>query len=250
MINPTDETEHETRKNRINRKLEDAGWKVTRYDESKPLSFYSSHALEEYPTESGPADYALVAHGQILAVIEAKRLAVGPQNVLVQAQRYSKGVTDSPFNFEGFRVPFIYSTNGEIFWFQDVRKPDSRSRKVSGVHTLGALKEMLEKNIEPCCEWFKGTPNRQPHLRPYQIEANDAVEDAICAGKRRMMLAMATGTGKTNTIVSQIYRLMKSGLAKRILFLVDRRALAAQAAQAFATFEAECGEVRPEGCIY
>ncbi|MFZ2071583.1 MAG: DEAD/DEAH box helicase family protein [Halobacteriota archaeon] len=78
-------------------------------------------------------------------------------------------------------------------------------------------------------------------LRPYQIEANGAVEDAICAGKRRLMLAMATGTGKTYVIVSQIYRLLKSGFAKRILFLVDRRALAAQAVNAFATFEAEQG---------
>lgn len=166
---------------------------------------------------------------------------MGPQNVLVQAQRYARGVTDSPFNFDGFRVPFIYSTNGEIFWFHDLRTSDSRSRRVSGFHTPGALREMLEKDVEPCCDWFKEQPNRHPRLRPYQIEANNAVEDAICAGKRRMMLAMATGTGKTYTIVSQIYRLMESGLAKRILFLVDRRALAAQAVQAFATFEAKLG---------
>jgi type I restriction enzyme R subunit len=242
MSGLSDESEQETRKNRINRKLEAAGWHVVKYDQSKPLSFYSAHALEEYPTANGPVDYALVVNGQILAVVEAKRLTVGPQNVLVQAQRYARGVTDSPFDFDGFRVPFIYSTNGEIFWFQDVRKPDSRSRRVAVFHTPGALREMLAKDTDQGCEWFSAHPNRHQRLRPYQIEANDAVEDAICAGKRRMLLAMATGTGKTYTIVSQIYRLMKSGLAKRILFLVDRRALAAQAVQAFATFDAEPGK--------
>ena len=66
-------------------------------------------------------------------------------------------------------------------------------------------------------------------LRPYQIEANTAIEKAIAERKRQMLVAMATGTGKTFTMVNQIYRLMESGVAKRILFLVDRRALAAQA---------------------
>src|SRR5262249_2126583 len=76
-------------------------------------------------------------------------------------------------------------------------------------------------------------------LRPYQREANAAVEQAIAARKRNMLLAMATGTGKTFTLVNQAYRLMKSGTARRVLFLVDRRALAAQAVRAFASFEPE-----------
>ena len=83
-------------------------------------------------------------------------------------------------------------------------------------------------------------PHDHPRLRPYQIEANAAIEKAIAERKRQMLVAMATGTGKTFTLVNQIYRLMKSGVAKRVLFLVDRRALAAQAVRAFA-FEAEPG---------
>src|SRR5207249_9871353 len=71
--------------------------------------------------------------------------------------------------------------------------------------------------------------------------ANAATEDAIAKRKRHMLLAMATGTGKTFTMVNQIYRLMEAGVAKRILFLVDRRALAAQAVRAFASFEARPG---------
>jgi len=234
-----DETERETRKKRVDRKLEAVGWEITKYDKSKPLSSYLSNAIEEYPTLTGPVDYALVDHGQILALVEAKRLGIATQSVLSQSQRYSTGVASSPYDFDGFRVPFIYSTNGAIFWFQDLRKSDSRSRTVSGFHTPGALREIFERDAYACCNWFKDNPNTHRGLRPYQIEANDATENAISNGKRRMLLAMATGTGKTYTIVSQIYRLMKSGFAKRILFLVDRRALAAQAVNAFATFETE-----------
>jgi type I restriction enzyme R subunit len=78
-------------------------------------------------------------------------------------------------------------------------------------------------------------------LRPYQGDANFFIEQAIADRKRVMLVAMATGTGKTFMAVNEIYRLMKSGVARRILFLVDRRALAAQAVRAFSSFEAEPG---------
>jgi superfamily II DNA or RNA helicase len=86
-------------------------------------------------------------------------------------------------------------------------------------------------------------PNDHPRIvaRPYQVEANTAIEKAIEARKRQMLLAMATGTGKTFMTVNEVYRLMKAGVAKRILFLVDRRALAAQAVRTFASFEPETG---------
>jgi len=79
------------------------------------------------------------------------------------------------------------------------------------------------------------------YLRPYQVDANSAIEQAIRDRKRKMLVTMATGTGKTLTMVNETYRLMKSGVARRVLFLVDRRALAAQAVRAFASFEAEPG---------
>ncbi|NOR78037.1 MAG: hypothetical protein GQ523_06385 [Methanophagales archaeon] len=79
----TEETEQETRKRRIDHKLEAIGWKLIKYHESKHLSSYLSHAIEEYPTSNGPVDYALVDQGQIIAVVEAKKLGTGPQNVLV-----------------------------------------------------------------------------------------------------------------------------------------------------------------------
>src|SRR5262249_30623094 len=139
----------------------------------------------------------------------------------------------------GYRAPFLYSTNGEVFWFQDVRHKLNRSRKIAGFHTPDALREMLTRDFESESESFGKNPNQHPRLRPYQFEANTAIEEAIVKRKRQMLVAMATGTGKTFTLVNEIYRLLKSGTGKRILFLVDRRALAAQAVRAFASFEPE-----------
>jgi type I restriction enzyme R subunit len=236
-----EEPEWLTRKKRINKKLKKSGWNIVKYDKSISIDSYKSHAIEEYPTANGPADNALVVNGRILGIIEAKKVSLGPQNVLVQAQRYAKGLENLGFDYNGYHVPFIYSTNGEVFWFQDLRTTNSRSRRISGFHTPGALNQMKGNEFKNSCSWFKSNPNSHPWLRPYQIDANNAVEDALCNGKRLMLLAMATGTGKTYTEVSQIYRLMKSGFAKRILFLVDRRVLAAQAVRAFSTFEPERG---------
>ena len=151
------------------------------------------------------------------------------------------GSAGSPFNFSGFRVPFIYSTNGEIIWYHDLRNPLNRSRPVAKFHTPDALTERLKEKFESSCQRLSDWENAHPMIRPYQAEANAAIEQAIRDRKRQMLVAMATGTGKTYTMVNQIYRLMKSGVAKRILFLVDRRALAAQAVKAFASFEARPG---------
>ncbi len=232
------ESEWKTRKNRIDPKLRSAGWDVVPFDSGKTLVNYHGCAIEEYPTSAGPADYALCLDSDIVGVVEAKRLTLGPQNVLTQAERYSRGVSNI-HNYSGYYIPFLYSTNGEIIWHDDVRNNQHRSRRIARFHTPSALKERLEYNFDTTCAEMMRTRNDHPRLRPYQIEANDAVEHAIAERKRQMLVAMATGTGKTFTMVNQVYRLMKPGVAKRTLFLVDRRALAAQAVRAFASFEPE-----------
>jgi type I restriction enzyme R subunit len=237
-------SERLTRKQLIDHRLTEAGWKIVperKFDPTKPLTAYHAGAIEEYPTENGPADYALCANGRIIGIVEAKKLTEGPQNVLTQAERYSRGVTTSHFNFRGFRVPFLYSTNGEVIWHHDIRHQLNRSRQIFGFHTTDALLEGLSRNFEEDCAKLFASPNAHERLRDYQREANTEIERAISARKRNMLVAMATGTGKTFTLVNEIYRLVKSGVAKRVLFLVDRRALAAQAVKAFASFEAEPG---------
>ena len=233
------ESERRTRESRIDPRLKSAGWEIAAFRPDLDLARLSKHAVTEYPTDNGPADYALVVDGQILGIVEAKKVTLGPQNVLTQAERYSKGVKAGPIDERGYRVPFLYSTNGEVIWFHDVRHRLNRSRPVARFHEPAALTEMFGRDIEDELRWFGENPNAHARLRPYQIEANTAMERAIADRKRQMLVAMATGTGKTFTLVNEVYRLMKSGVGKRILFLVDRRALAAQAVRAFASFEPE-----------
>lgn len=219
--------------------LRASGWTDTAFVPGRAISNYSAHALTEYPTANGPADYALVVDGVLLGIVEAKKITLGPQNVLTQAERYSMGVLDGPINIHGYRVPFLYSTNGEVIWFHDVRHRLNRSRRVAHFHTPSALRDAFSNDLEAACRWFGANPNSHSRLRPYQVDANAAIEQAIEDRKRQMLVAMATGTGKTFTMVNEVYRLLESGVGKRILFLVDRRALAAQAVKAFASFEPE-----------
>ena len=235
------ESERQTRKRRIDPQLKSLGWSVVPFTEDCSLADLNNCAIEEYPTENGPADYALCLDGRIVAVVEAKKITLGPQNVLTQAERYARGLTTSLLNYDGHRAPFLYSANGEVIWFHDVRHGVNRSRRITKFHTPDALRHFFERDFEAGLEWLETRPNNHPRLRPYQIDANHAVEKAIADRKRKMLVAMATGTGKTFTLVNQVYRLMKSGVGQRILFLVDRRALAAQAVRAFASFEPEPG---------
>jgi type I site-specific restriction endonuclease len=137
-----DESEWKTRKRLIDPKLQAAGWRVVKYDATHPFGKGNPVAIEEFPTDNGPADYALCVDGRLLGVIEAKKLTIGPQNALTQAERYSRGATLSPLNFRGFRVPFLYSTNGEVLCHHDVRHPQSRSRRIAQFHTPDALREL------------------------------------------------------------------------------------------------------------
>jgi type I restriction enzyme R subunit len=199
-------------------------------------------AVEEFPTANGPADYALFVKGVLLGIIEAKKVTVNPQNVLEQAKRYSAGAAQGPGNWDGFRVPFLYATNGEIIWYLDARQEKRVSRPISNFHTASAMEALFAFDQKPAHDWLLDTPpERITRLRPYQVGAITATEAAIRSGRRELLVAMATGTGKTFLTVAQIYRLLESKLARRILFLVDRKALAAQAVREFNAFNTPQG---------
>jgi len=91
------ESEAVTRKNRIDLKLKSSllNWTIVHNDKAKDTSKLNRHAVEEYQTETGPADYALFVDGKLLGIIEAKKIAVGAENVLEQAKRYSRGVPNT-----------------------------------------------------------------------------------------------------------------------------------------------------------
>lgn len=244
----------------IDQQLRTAGWTV----DSAQLSYAkgarpqkAKHlAIAEWPTESGPADYVLFVGLTPVAVVEAKRKNIDVPGALQQAKRYSRGFKPSPetqlpsvnYGAEGadgsFRIPFAFSSNGRPYlrqlatksgvWFCDLRRPDNLSQPLDGWYTPEGLSALLARDAARAHEKLANDPfNYGFPLRPYQQAAIRAVESAIETGQRELLLAMATGTGKTKTCIALIYRLLKAERFNRVLFLVDRSALGEQAANAF-----------------
>ncbi len=133
------ESEKATRHARIDPRLAAAGWAVTPFDPSMVGGIPSGKAVEEWPTDVGPADYALCDEHAVRGVVEAKKLTVGAQGILPQAERYARAIRIDQVWRGEFGVPFLYSTSGEETWFHDVRHPQNRSRKVATFHTPNAL---------------------------------------------------------------------------------------------------------------
>lgn len=214
-------------------------------------------AIAEWPTENGPADYALFVGTQCIGVVEAKRRNKNVSSFIDQAQRYSRG-----FRFEGgaeriggpwpdgegseFRAPFAFSANGRPYlkqletqsgiWFRDTRKSTFHRRALVDWPTPDGLKGLLGIDVDAAQADLKARPIEFAFpLRPYQKRAIEKVESELEAGKRTMLLAMATGTGKTKLSIAMLYRLLASKRFRRICFVVDRTALGTQAAGEFST---------------
>ncbi|MCH9651901.1 MAG: type I restriction-modification system endonuclease [Deltaproteobacteria bacterium] len=203
-------------------------------------------AIAEWPTASGPADYVLFRGLTPLAIIEAKRRNRRVAAEIEQAKRYSRGYLSSGDEkppeggpWEEFMVPFLFSTNGRPYlrqlvemsgiWFLDARHPTNHPRARDGWPTPDDLGAMVKQDIQAADRKLEMTPTDDLPLRDYQYRAVRKTEEAIRAGRREILLAMATGTGKTRTAIALIYRLIKAGRFRRVLFLVDRSALGDQA---------------------
>jgi len=214
-------------------------------------------AIAEWPTKSGPADYALFVGTRCIGVVEAKRRNKNVSSHIDQAQRYAR-----TFRFEGgaeaigdswpdagdkrFFVPFVFSANGRPYlkqletesgiWFRDARRPSNHRRALMDWPTPEGLKGMLEIDVDSATADLKarsfdfGFP-----LRPYQRLGIEKVEDELSHGRRNMLLAMATGTGKTKLAIALLYRLLAAKRFRRVCFVVDRNALGTQAAGEFST---------------
>ena len=205
----------------IDRLLREAGWDI---EDKSQLS-------TEEPAADGRADYLLKdQRGRPLAIIEAKRFSIEPNRAQQQAKGYAESIS----------APYIFLSNGEVIYFWDY-KNDS-SRLVDGFYTREDLERrlILSQNAKPLNEIEipeKFTYlNQEIAVRPYQVEAIRVIDKSIENGKRRMLIEMATGTGKTLTMAMIMKRLFKAGLIKNVLFLVDRKNLAEQAKNVFAEY--------------
>ena len=230
-------------------------------------------AIAEWPTEhkgeKGRADYVLFAGLTPIAVVEAKKENTNVAGKIPQAERYSKGFNTTPtyaaasstpvligaWETAGqtiawpdeedshYKVPFVYSCNGRPYvpqlaeqsgtWFRDVRSPANTKRALPSFHTPDGLLDLLKRSKEAALQKLKAEPFGYLKVREYQQKAILAVENTLASDTRTALLAMATGTGKTRTIIGLMYRFLKAERFKRILFLVDRTALGEQAMDAF-----------------
>lgn len=207
-------------------------------------------AIAEWPCGTGYADYALFDGLVLMGIVEAKKYGKDISGDLQQAKTYAKEVTPLPGTellshgpWKDYKVPFIYATNGRPYlaqlaeksgiWFWDARTPTNPSKPLEKWHSAQDLADKLKLNIDEANQQLE-EDNDYPDFaaRDYQIEAVKAVEQGLSEGKQRMLLAMATGTGKTRTALSLMYRLIKFKRVKRILFLVDRKSLGLQAEDA------------------
>lgn len=237
----------------IDAQLMEAGWSA----DSQEITFKKgvrpqrgkNLAISEWPTANGPADYVLFAGLKPLAVVEAKRKSKDVPGSIEQSKRYSRGYVfqagEIPpgVSWGEYNIPFLYATNGRPYlkqiktksgiWFLDGRLATNHPRPLQGWHSPDGLLDLLEKDELEAARKLENDPTDYLPLREYQIDAIKAVESGLAQGLRQMLLAMATGTGKTRTCIGLTYRLIKAKRFQRILFLVDRSALGEQTANAF-----------------
>ena len=271
-------TEAETRYI-IDQQLRQVGWEADtenlRFSNGTRPTKGRNLAIAEWPTDStvgnhGRADYALFIGLQFVGIIEAKAEHKDipsvidyqgkdyPRNIRVEDARYQVGTWGS------YKVPFTFATNGRPYleqyktksgiWFLDLRRSSNVPKALRGWMSPENLLDLLGKDIDAGNRALEQMPfdllrdKDGLNLRDYQLRAIQAAEQAIMDGKNTALLAMATGTGKTRTVLGMIYRFLKTGRFKRILFLVDRTALGEQALDVFKEVKLE--DLMPLADIY
>ena len=219
----------------IDDKLEQAGWKVQSKNEID-FSAGSGIAVREYPTDVGPADYALLIDKKPVGIIEAKPKNYGHK--LTKVEEQSATYANARLKWFNNKEPmtFVYESTGVLTRFTDKRDPHPRSREAFSFFRPETLRDWYAQSATLRAR-FHSLPELDPGgLRTCQFNAIQALETSFKEDRPRALIQMATGSGKTYTAVTSIYRLLKHAGAKRILFLVDTRNLGEQAEQEFMAY--------------
>ncbi len=248
----------------IDAALAAAGWNVQDEEDMNPAAGLGL-AVREFPMAPGHgrADYLLFVDGRPVGAIEAKPEGFTLTGVEGQSRKYSEGLPayiSAPVE----PLPFLYESTGVETRFTNRLDPHPRSRRVFAPHRPETMAEWLA--AEPLGQWiepWRETVNDEvadrhpsydappsslrsrlralpaadmPDLWPNQLRAVRNLEASLADDRPRSLIQMATGSGKSRTAVAAIYRLIKFGGARRVLFLVDRSNLGKQAEDEFATY--------------
>lgn len=219
----------------IDEKLIASGWIVQDVKKLNPNAAVGV-AVREFPTDTGPVDYALFVNGTPIGVVEAKKSEEGENITTVEGQ--SSRYANSTFKWIKceYKIRFAYEATDKLTRFTDYNDVKYRSRTVFSFHkpeTLAALirqKDTIRNNMKHFPE-FDGTG-----FRDCQITAINNLGKSLSENKPRALVQMATGAGKTFTAITAAYRMLKFGKMNRILFLVDTKSLGEQAEREFLAY--------------
>ena len=248
----------------IDTQLRKVGWEADtenlRYGKGIRPQKGKNLAIAEWPTLSvagnkGRADYVLFAGEKLVAVIEAKAEHKDIPSVIdYQCKEYAQNIRPEDEKYVittwgKYKAPFVFATNARPYlaqletksgiWFLDLRESANMPKALRGWISPDGMLKLLESDIEKADKALQTLPydflrdKDGLNLRQYQLNAIQAAENAVINGQKNILLAMATGTGKTRTVLGMIYRFLKTGRFNRILFLVDRTALGEQAEDVF-----------------
>lgn len=218
----------------IDAELLRCGWVIQNKTQLN-LAAATGVAVREYQTDIGPADYVLFVNKKPVGIIEAKRAEEGER--LTMHEEQTEGYATAKLKYLNNEPLFFgYESTGDITRFTDYRDPKPRSRPVFTFHRPETFADWLknEKSLRARLQDIPELPLQG--LRDCQITAISNLEASFKQAKPKALIQMATGSGKTFTAITFIYRLLKYAKAKRILFLVDTKNLGEQAEQEFMRF--------------
>ena len=215
---------------KIDKLLVAAGWAIQDVDEIN-INASLGVAVREFPLETGPTDYLLFIEGKAAGVIEAKPEGTSLTGVDTQSDKYLKGV---PVNLSQYDpLPFAYESTGTETLFRDIRDPEYRSRNIFAFHKPETLRDWILQEKTLRCRLKEMPELISESLRICQVDAVANLEESLAENRKKALIQMATGSGKTFAAVTFIYRLIKFAGAKRVLFLVDRNNLGRQTLKEF-----------------
>lgn len=232
----------------IDKKLIESGWTIQDV-KSLNLSASLGIAVREFPTSTGPVDYALFLEGIPVGVIEAKKSELGENITSVESQ--SARYTTSTFKWikNEYRIRFAYEATDKLTRFTDYDDIKYRSRTVFSFHRPETLLALL-KQPDTIRNNMKRFPEFDPTgFRKCQITAIENLDASFADNRPKALVQMATGAGKTFTAITAAYRLLKYGKMNRILFLVDTKGLGEQAEREFLAYK-PTDDPRPFSQIY
>lgn len=221
-------------RDKIDLELFRSGWLVQNKSQLN-LSAGIGVAIREYKTNIGPADYILFVNKRPVGVIEAKRAEEGVHLSIHEEQ--SEGYANSKLKYlDNDPLPFVYESTGEITRFTDYRDKKPRARPVFSFHRPETFADWIQQDKSLRTRLHDIPTLPETGLRACQIIAINNLEKSFKDARPKALIQMATGSGKTFTAITFIYRLLKFAKAKRILFLVDTKNLGEQAEQEFMAY--------------